>query len=98
MLTVVPELSFVGFALAALQAPPQASKWPPEFVHYIPLWLWIVIGVAGLVLLAIILYYFTIDEIELAIPPKIKFKRRGASTKEPTTAPSELLASQPWTK
>src|SRR6266852_5953750 len=95
MLTVVPELSFVGFALAALQAPPQASKWPPEFVHYIPLWLWIVIGVAGLVLLAIILYYFTIDEIELAIPPKIKFKRRVSTVKEPVATRAESVTPPP---
>lgn len=83
---MVTELSFVSFALAALQAPPQESKWLPEFVHHIPLWLWIAIGVAGLVILVIILYYFTIDEIELAIPPKIKFKRRVSAVKEAVAA------------
>jgi tetratricopeptide (TPR) repeat protein len=98
MLAAVTELSFVArLGFAALQTPPQESKWLPEFVHSITLPWWIVIGVAGLVLLVIILYYFTIDEIELAIPPKIKFKRRVGSTKERATASPELLKTRPTT-
>src|SRR5437016_5650045 len=92
--TVTPLSSVVRLGFAVFQAPPQESKWLSEFVHHITLTWWIVIGVTALVLLGIILYYFTIDEIELAIPPKIKFKRRGRSGKVDSESQPVLSSSQ----
>jgi hypothetical protein len=100
MLTTISRLSVVSHFIsgATLQAPPQESKWLPEVVHRItPTW-WIVIGIVGLVLVVILLYYFTIDEIELAIPPKIKFKRRVRPTKEPAATQSDPTATQPTSR
>jgi tetratricopeptide (TPR) repeat protein len=77
-----------------LQAPAQGSNWLSNLIRRItPTW-WVVMGVLGLVLVVILLYYFTIDEIELGIPPKLKFKRRVDPTKEPAAIQSGPAATQ----
>jgi tetratricopeptide (TPR) repeat protein len=78
MLTAVTELSFVAqLGLAVLQTPSPESKWLPDFVHRITPTDWVIIAIVAVVLLGVILYFFTIDGIELGFPPKITFKRRG---------------------
>jgi tetratricopeptide (TPR) repeat protein len=93
MITANPELGCCYRLVAALQTPAQESKWLPEFVTRITPTGWVVIGVIALVVLGVILYFFTIDELELGIPPKVKFKRRVRSPKEQAAPPPDSVTS-----
>jgi len=78
MLTALTELSFVArIGFAVLQAPPQKSTLLPDFVYRITPTEWVVIAIVAVVLLGVILCFFTIDGIELGFPPKIIWIRLG---------------------
>jgi tetratricopeptide (TPR) repeat protein len=67
----------------------------PEFLTRIPPIGWAALVVLIILLLGLVLYFFTIDELELGISPKIKFKRRGLSRKQEAATQLEPRGSSP---
>jgi tetratricopeptide (TPR) repeat protein len=99
MLTINIEV-FNSYSLAAaLQESAQGQKsiWDSliQFLTRLPPAYWAVLIGIILLLLVAIFYFFTIDELELGVPPKLKFKRRVRTSKQEAATQPDPASSQP---